>query len=199
MTKSRIQPVSLSEIKSTFVAFREECIWLQTCFNTFNVLFSDDDEVKALLNNSAPTFFGDLNLMFIEYWIIVACRLTDPASTMGHENLTAKYLLEALKQHSLLTPEIEISAGNIESYRALIKDARNRLACHAGRMAHLANTALGEHSELELLNFVKKLQIFNDLVGEAIGEGPLDYRVTSGPGDAYDLLRALQNSDRPLC
>ena len=34
---------------------------------------------KARMSRAAPTFFGDINRMFIEYMILQVCKITDPA------------------------------------------------------------------------------------------------------------------------
>lgn len=184
----------LDETRQTFIAFREECIWLQTCFNTFQALYSGGQSIESLLQRSAPAFFADLNIVLVEYWVLIVSRLTDPAITLGRENLTAKFLVQALGQLGLLTPEIEATAKGLQNYRSLVNEARNRLVSHADRSAFLQAAALGQHSEAAVGQFVRDLQRFNDLVGEAVGEGPLDYQITSGPGDVYDLLRVLKGA-----
>ncbi|HEY1059270.1 MAG TPA: hypothetical protein VGE55_11130 [Limnobacter sp.] len=186
-----MQPTSLTELRRTFIAFRDECIWLQICFNTFNTLFEGGEQIDSLLRESAPQFFADLNIMMAEYWVIVVCRLTDPANTNGNYNLTVPYLLKALERHSLLTSEIQAAADEVRAYRELVNDTRNKVISHADLKAFLRGEVLGEHSAEALVRFVQHLQIFNDLVGEAVGKGPLDYRVTACSGDADDLLPNL--------
>lgn len=183
---------SLDEIRRTFVAFREECIWVQTCFNTFQALYQGGAKVDSLLRKSAAAFFEELNTVLVEYWVLIVCRLTDPARTKkGDDNLTVKYLVEALTQHGLMTSDICEIARRLDTYRELINDARNKLVSHADRAAFLRNAVLGRHTEEAVEQFVRDLQRFNELVGEAVGEGPLDYQVTSCSGDVHDLLRAL--------
>lgn len=109
----------------------------------------------------------------------------------GDDNLTVKYLVEALTQHGRMTSDICEIARRLDTYRELINDARNKLVSHADRAAFLRNAVLGGHTEEAVEQFVRDLQRFNDLVGEAVGEGPLDYQATSCSGDVHDLLRAL--------
>jgi hypothetical protein len=193
-------PESLDEIRRTFVAFREECIWVQTCFNTFQALYHGGLHVDALLHRSAATFFKELNIVLVEYWVLIVCRLTDRARTRGDDNLTAKYLVEALTQHNLMTSGIREVAHRLDTYRELIDSARNKLVSHADKAAFLRSVVLGEHTKEAVEQFVRDLQRFNDLVGEVVGEGPLDYQTTSCPGDVHDLLRVLKNAteSRPV-
>ena len=46
------------------------------------------------MQTTAPVFFGDLNVMFIEQLVQRVCRLTDNAQTMGRKNLTIKFLID---------------------------------------------------------------------------------------------------------
>ncbi len=177
-----------------FVAFRDECIWLRTCYDTFHALFGGNEETERVLKRTAQMFFTDLNVMMVEYWFIVASRITDPSRTMGRANLSVRNLLEVLREHDACTLEIEAMATALQDYRNLIQEARNRLVAHADRAAFLSKALLGEHQEAALLKFLRDLQSFNDLLGEAVGEGPLDFSVTSGPGDAYDLIRVLKSA-----
>ncbi len=185
---------SLAHVKTAFVAFRDECIWLRTCYDTFHALFGGNEETDRVLKRVAPVFFTDLNVMMVEYWFMVASRITDPSRTMSRENLTVRNLLEGLREHGVCTPEIEATATALQDYRDLIQDARNKLVSHADKAAFLGKKALGGHHEGALLKFLQDLQSFNDLFGEAVGEGPLDFSGTSGPGDAYDLIRALTSA-----
>jgi hypothetical protein len=183
----------LDSTKDSFNTFRVESIWLRSIYDTSIALFSSGKETDDLLRRVAPLFFCDLNHIIVEYWVLVVCRLTDPAQTGKRENLTAKNLLESLSKLGLLTDEIQAEAAELQKYRDLLNDARNRVVSHADKETFLNPALLGAHSESQISGFLKHLQIFNDLVGQALGEGPLDFCGTSAPGDVYDLLHALRN------
>lgn len=187
-------PPQLAHVRDTFNAFRVESVWLRSIYDTALTLFSSGPETDALLKRIAPGFFADLNHMMVEYWVLVVARITDPPrSTKGRENLSAKLLVEQLRTLGLLTPEMERAADGLHRYRAILNDARNRVVSHADKETFLSPALLGEHKEHQITAFLADLQEFNDLVGIALGEGPLDFRSTNGPGDAQDLLRALRS------
>ena len=189
-----MQPPSLAHAKDTFNAFRVESVWLRTVFDTSDVLFRSGPEADALLKRTASQFFSDLNRIIVEYWILVVSRLTERAESFGRENLTAKLLIQQLEYLGLCTAEIRASETAIDRYRSLLNEARNRAISHADKETFLAEVVVGEHQEADILYFLEQLQVFNDLVGEALGEGPLDFRSTNGPGDAIDLIVALRNA-----
>ena len=185
---------SLSRAKDAFNAFRVESVWLRGIYDTSFALYSSGAETEAILKRAAPAFFGDLNHILIEYWIMVVCRLTDPAKSFGRENLTAANLMSSLEELKLMTKEIRIHADGLHRYRSLLNDARNRAVSHADKDTFLQPELLGEHKEHQIDDFLEDLQAFNDLVGIALGEGPLDFCGTSGPGDAFDLIRVLRDA-----
>ena len=186
----------LLRTKDAFNTFRVESIWLRSIYDTSFALYSSGFETETILRKVAPSFFGDLNHILIEYWIMVVCRLTDPAKSFGRENLTAANLIESLEALHLMTEEIRARANGLQKYRSLLSDARNRAISHADKATFLQPELLGQHQEHQVTDFLEDLQQFNDLVGIALGEGPLDFRGTSGPGDAYDLIHVLRNAAR---
>lgn len=184
----------LQNAKDSFKAFRAESIWLRSIFDVTYALFSSGAEVDSLLKRTAPLFFFDLNQILVEYWILVVSRITDPAQTGKRENLTVALLLTQLDRLELCTPEIKAAANGLKSYGDLLKNARNRAVSHADKETFLNPALLGDHQESQVTSFLESLQRFNDLVGIALDEGPLDFRSTYGAGDVFDLLRALRNS-----
>ena len=184
----------LSHAREAFNAFRVESMWVRTVYDTFTALYGSGPDTTTMLRRTAHLFFSDLNAMFVEYWVLVVCRLTDPPETLKRENLTVKMLLVHLKRLGLLTEPMELEAKGLQRYRDLLNTARNRVVSHADKATFLSPSLLGVHDEADVAAFLGHLQRFNDLVGTSLGEGPLDFVGTSGPGDVYDLLRAIANA-----
>jgi hypothetical protein len=182
----------MSEIRKLFVAFREQCIWLQDCYNAYAALYDTGDDTKQLLHAAASLFFRDLNLILIEYVLLQVCKITDPPVTLGHPNLTIDHVNDELRKANLMTPEIEQYAAGMKSYCRQIKDARNKLISHLDRDTILNQLELGAHAQQDVETFFNNLHGYTDAVGVAVGEGPLDYRVNAGPGDVLDLLKVLR-------
>ena len=53
--------------KEDVQAFAESCVLLRSQWVHFTTLFEGSDLKRELLETTAPTFFGDLNQMFIEH------------------------------------------------------------------------------------------------------------------------------------
>ena len=179
-------------LQQAFLAFREQCIWLQTCFDIYKHLYESGEDTSRLMSAAAPLFFHDLNHILIEYCLRQVSRLTDPPRSMGRDNLTVEHVNSLLSAEGKLTPAIAAASEDLANYRALIRDARNRIISHADRQTAFDNIPLGEHTQADVAKFFQSLYSYVDEVGRAIDVGPLDFRSTSGPGDVLDLLRYLK-------
>ena len=177
-----------------FIAFRESCIWLQNCFNTFQHLYDSGPETEATLQRTASLFFADLNSILQEYFFLQVRKITDPASSHGRENLTLKNINAALVRTDLMTQEVSALTDAILSYRGLTSDLSNRVVAHADKTTALCPGLVGAHSETELQSFMANIRAYTDAVGIALGVGPLDYKTQAGSGDVLDLIKALKRA-----
>ena len=197
----QVARIASPDLRSTFIHLREHCIWVQTCFNTFRDLFESGTARQKLMQRSAPQFFREVNRIFYENYILQVCKLTDRASTkVGKEmrtNLTVPHLNELLVSEGLMSPHIEAASAGLKRYRKLIEPARNRVIGHADKETAMTYVVLGEHTKQEAEAFFEYLHTYVDRVGVAVGEGPLDFSTTSGPGDVADLFKALNDGQYP--
>jgi len=178
---------------TAFQAFRNDCIWLQTVYNMFASLYQSGDAAQSeIMVVAAPAFFADLNLVLLDYFVLLVCRITDPAVTGKSSNLTVSGINEFLRSEALLTPEIEAATKRMESYRSLLADARNKLVAHADLQTIKNELPLGAHTDEDRDGFFTNLYFYVDEVGRAVGEGPLDFRCTAAVGDTLDLVRCLK-------
>lgn len=185
------------ELREAFVAFRRQCIWLRQCFNTFEQLFHGA-EAQRVLQRTAALFFHDLNAVLLEYCRLQACKVTDPAESPVNgvkvEALTSNNLDMHLRREGLMSPSIEAASKGLMRYRKLVKPSRHQVIAHLDKATTVANHPVGDHPEEEARQFLEQLQTYNDEVGRAVGEGPLDFRVQAGAGDAIALLQCLRVS-----
>ena len=182
-----------TKLQELFLGFRDQCIWLQCCYNTYLALYESDDYTKKVLQASAPEFFRDLNKILIEYVLLQICKITVPAESAGHKNLTFEGVNTVLGEDDLMTNEIADLSCGLSRYRELVKDSRNKLISHLDRKTVLNGLTIGEHPEEEVKAFFECLQGYVDAVGNAVGVGPLDFQTTAGRGDAIDLIRMLRS------
>ena len=145
-----------------------------------------------MLRRVAPLFFEDLNSILQEYFFLQVRKITDPAKTMGRDNLTVQNINEDLVSAGLMTQEILTLSKRILAYRNIVSNISNRVVAHADKETAFRPDFVGAHSERELESFMADMHSYTDAVGIALGVGPLDYRTQAGPGDVLDLVRALK-------
>ena len=184
---------SLEELRGHFKAFRDECFWIRVCHRNYEVLFDTDERTLKLLGAVAVQFFQDLNNVMIEHLWLVSTRILDPAESRGRPNLTVRYLDRALETHDLLSAKIKDASAEVMSFHKTLKDPRNRLVAHLDLEAVMTGEAQGAHEKDEYEVFLRRLQVYLDLVGEVLGEGPLCIAPGGTKGDAIDLVRALRD------
>ena len=179
-------------LQEEFIKLRDQAIWLRQTFNTFDYLFDSNPETERILRESANLFFTDLNTMMQEYAILLVCRLTGPAESRGKANLSTQRFTKLMRDSGCLTPEIERLDMALREYGELLEPARNKIIAHSDLEVHFNDIVLGAHGEEEMVKFFENLQAYFDAAGNAVGVGPLDFRSTSGSGDAIDLVRKLK-------
>ena len=181
------------ELQREFETLRNQAIYLIQTFNTYNDLFEAGDEIERILRKSAERFFGDINMMMIEYLTLLVCRLTDPPKTRRKLNLTIPRMNKLLRENHFFNKEIRVLSNDIMGYRKNLDLARNQIVAHMDRDTYIQDLALGGHSKEEMSKFFENdlLQYF-EKVAKAIGATPLGSLITRDSGDALDLLKTLR-------
>lgn len=178
--------------REVFLEFREQAIWLQTCYNIYRALYESDEQTSATLRQTAPAFFSDINQVLVDSLLLQVGRLTDPPrGPKGQPNLTASHIVELLSAEGKLSLAIQDASSGLHRYRKLIVQSRNQIIAHADREVFLTGTVIGVHNREDVEAFFNDLYRFIDDVGQAVGTGPIDFTCTSGPGDALDLIAYL--------
>ena len=152
--------------KEDVQAFADLCVLLRSQWMHFTALFEGSDLKRELLQSTAPTFFGDLNSLWIEHLALHICRLTDEPQTMGRKNLTVKFLIE----HSDWSDALDILAKlkpiseSIHNFRKRILPARKWFIAHLDLSAVRRQEPIGAASEAEWKQFWLDLQDFLQLM-----------------------------------
>ena len=181
-----------SQLQDDFLSFRKDAKWCRVVFNNHQALFDTDEATSKLLRQSAWWFFDDINRMSQEYHIVLVGRITDRAKTGEHENLTVDGLVESLRSLELLDDKIEEHASAVNVYRNKIEHSRNKLVVHRDTDSIRTENGGGDHLMADVQAFHDNLSAFCDVVGTAIGVGPLDFSHAPGEGDVLDLLSLLK-------
>jgi len=122
-----------SEKLNLFWSLHEEVLYLFYRWKIYRQLFDSGDENLDLLNRSGSNVFALLQVLTEENVFLTLSRLTDPAKSMGHNNLSLVYLLEKLEP--TLTPELKKNLwARLDSLKKRTHSIRNH---RNKRIAHL--------------------------------------------------------------
>jgi hypothetical protein len=198
-TMTTTAPVSgIIATKEDVESFADSCVLLRSQWAHFMTLFEGSDLKRELLYTTAPTFFSDLNRLFIEHLVLHICRLTDEAQTMGRKNLTVKFLIEHSDWSS--TPDtlakLKPISNSIHRFRKRVLPARKWFVAHLDLSAVRLDQPLGAASNDDWKQFWLDLQDFVQLMFRHHVDPNSLFHLNGigGMSDADRLLTALRNA-----
>jgi hypothetical protein len=192
-------PVSgIIATKEDVESFADSCVLLRSQWAHFMTLFEGSDLKRELLYTTAPTFFSDLNRLFIEHLVLHICRLTDEAQTMGRKNLTVKFLLEHSDWSSApdTLAKLKLISNSIHRFRKRVLPARKWFVAHLDLSAVRLDQPLGAASNDDWKQFWLDLQDFVQLMFRHHVDPNSLFHLNGigGMSDADRLLTALRNA-----
>jgi hypothetical protein len=117
-----------------------ECANVKIAHDLFTALFDPcDDRQRELSQSVAPKTFGDLNEILVGYMLLQFARLTDPAKTMGHDNLTSNFIVEKLTWPPEVKSRLSAINTRLMAFGAQIIDYRTKRGAHLDLDAHTSN------------------------------------------------------------
>jgi hypothetical protein len=170
-----------------------QCAWLYVKWLDFVVLYGNDAETIAVLNQSAHSYFHMLQEVLFEDAILHICRLSDPAIVAGRTTVSVNGLMRAHFPDQLKN-ELGTCLADVRQKTEFARDWRNR---HIGH--HDYELATGGSKPLESASR-KRVRLAIDSIAAAINcvethycGGPVLYD-TVGPqiAGATKLLQILR-------
>jgi len=192
-------PVSgIIATKEDVESFADSCVLLRSQWAHFMTLFEGSDLKRELLYTTAPTFFSDLNRLFIEHLVVHICRLTDEAQTMGRKNLTVKFLIGHSDWSNApdTLAKLKPISDSIHRFRKRVLPARKWFIAHLDLSAVRLDQPLGAASNDEWKQFWLDLQDFVQLMFRHHVDPNSLFHLNGigGMSDADRLLTALRNA-----
>jgi hypothetical protein len=177
--------------------FADHCVFMRSIYLHGKILFeASTGEDKARMSLAAPTFFGDINKMFVEYIILQVCKITDPTQDFrGNDNHTIAFLLQHY-DFSADPAKMERLAqldARLQAFRQNLLPARNKLISHSDRDTILAGQALGGAPQGEWDEFWLNLQDVVCIIYEKVFGTPFYLNGVAMLSDADGLLKALKH------
>ena len=177
--------------------FANHCVFMRSIYLHGKILFeTSTGEDKDRMSRAAPTFFGDINRMFVEYMILQVCKITDPAQDFRkNDNHTIAFLLRHYDFSADLktTQRLAQLDARLQAFRQMLLPARNKLISHSDRDAIMAGQALGGAPQSEWHEFWLNLQDIVSIIYEKVLGTPFYINGVAMLSDADGLLKALKH------
>lgn len=133
--------------------FTGHCVFMRSIYlhgrSLFEISSADD---RALMEQTAGIFFGDLSRVLVEYVVLQVCKITDPArDPRKNDNHTIAFLLEHsdFSSDPLTLKRLSDLHDKLLAFRKKLLPARNKLISHSDRDSILAGLQLGAASDEE--------------------------------------------------
>ncbi|MCG6154215.1 AbiU2 domain-containing protein [Rubinisphaera margarita] len=126
-------------LREIFETIENELTWLHGRWIMYRQLFGADQQTLDLLNQSAPTFFGMLQFLWLDYVVLEICSLTDRPRSFGRDNLVLRQLYEKLDReaYAKLVEQLEQKGELVEQCCGKLRTIRNRRIAHRDQRAAL--------------------------------------------------------------
>jgi len=180
--------------------FCDYIVHLKAIHQIYKELFAND-EGRRLMEQTAKSFFMDINRILINYFMLEITKITEPAKTSNkYENFTIANMLETIDWPASVVCDLKRLNNVIENFRGKITEARNKLLAHYDKNTFISGTILGafpkgDDEKLietleEMCNVLHKAS-FGEIFGEisvAMAGDVLDLKEVLKRGIAFDKL-----------
>jgi uncharacterized protein with von Willebrand factor type A (vWA) domain len=151
-----------------------------------------NDKGQKLIEQTAESFFKDINRILIEYFILESAKITDPAKSFGkHENFSVANLIKTIDWSEDILEKLCQLKDKTDKFREKIKDARNKLLAHLSREEFLSDSVLGEFKKDDAENFLKTLEEIGDVMHKASFDETFGAISTAEEGDVMCFKKVL--------
>ena len=177
-----------------FSELKDDLAWLQVKWAEYRELFASSPQRIELLNSAAGLFFRILQDTLWEDALLHLCRLTDPATMRGRDNLTIQALPELIDDEPL---KVDISRLVSETIARVTfaRDWRNRRIGHRDLAVALgsASTPLAAGSRADVSEALSAIHCVVNEIHERLLHSTLSDEVIAPSTGAEALLYVIRD------
>ncbi len=186
-----------SELGRLAHELRDQLSWLERKWAEFEELYMKGEGRIELLNRAASNFFYFLQQLMYEDAMLHLARLTDPAKTNSHENLTVLQLAVAVPDPKFQA-KVDDATRDVLTKCQFARDWRNKKIAHSDLKVFRAGHA-------KSLPSVKKTDVDDaiesllTLLASVDAHYGIPHSISAGdPWGAKSLLDYLEQGDRSI-
>lgn len=185
-------------IREVYETLQSELVWIHGRWKIYRQLFGSNSLRIDLLNETAGTFFSQLQRLWADYVVLEICRLCDPIQTTksGPENLVMRQipnLLDRQEHDDLVRNLIEIQ-GQIDVAIKPLRVRRNKKIAHndLGCSLYSKETPIPGVSRKMIEDCLHLLRQYMNATGMYFGEPEMAYEAFAMTSDGELLLYKLK-------
>jgi hypothetical protein len=127
-----------ARLRDVYGALENELVWIHGRWIMYVQLFGTNELRIELLNDIAPSFFSELQLLWMDYIVLEICRITE----IKPKNLVLRQFCKLLdkNQYPSLALKLDGILKDVRRTTEPLRDLRNRNIAHLNR-----STVLGTH------------------------------------------------------
>jgi hypothetical protein len=168
--------------------------WIRILRRYFREIFEKQSSSPIPIMKRAVHFFHDLSNLMVDHFLLQAAKVMDHARTLGHDNLSAYYLLEQITSPDEVRQKLLDLVAEMERFNQHMRDARNRILSHNDLETILSGEVLGAFPEGMDTKFLSSLGEFVELVHRTCVGTPYN-PVETFPGDAMDFMKIIREAN----
>ena len=116
---------------------------LKAIHQIYKELFAND-EGRRLMEQTAKSFFIEMNRILNIYLILEIAKITDPAKTFNkYENFTIANILETIDWPASVVCDLKRLNNVVENFRGNITEVRKKQLAHYDKNTFISGTSLG--------------------------------------------------------
>jgi hypothetical protein len=190
------------EVTGIFRPLYDQLAFIRMKWGMFRQVFGTDAERIELVNRFAAGFFGVVQLVMYDDLVQSLFRLTDPALTGRHPNLSLDRLAEVVAAAGTpIAADVQARSQAIDDILTPFADWRDHRTAHndlaTAQACHLELSSLQGPSRATIEDVLVRAGDLMNVVAVHYGLGPASYEGTILPdGDGDALIRRFQDLAR---
>ena len=185
-------------LKKPFKIVSDDFTFTLHIFKQYRQLFGHSEKRVLLLNETAPSFFEIVQICLMDYVILGASKLLDPAKKNGNKNATLEWLETIIKANGDETLALKLS-----EFRTQISNLANNLRKNRDkRIAHSDRPKACQRkfypysvSRKDIKDILKMISDYLNMIKVYYANTPIRFDV-SDDGEAETLLYILADGLR---
>jgi len=184
------------ELEPIFEGLQDDLVWLHGRWKLYRQLYAESELRIELLNETASSFFYQLQNTLLDDVILSIARMTERKEIAGRENLVLAQIIDKLddSKHSDLQGRLERQLAKIEEVCKPLRKNRHQLIAHRDLEAAISDTDVPGISRAQVEEALSAIRKFMNTIQGYFADSETGYDNFIMQADANSLVAALKRA-----